>query len=470
MIQKTLCFVWILSAVLAAGAETVTAGLRPGLFSQAVKPAGDVPPDNRLEIDIPNLLVNGYFREGGNALPPRGWVGSAMEGCGYGKGLHAGRTFQLRGKGARFLRQNGIVMVPGEKYRVSGYIRGENFKGDGHIGIACDNWSKIRAYFFSGKDIQPDWQYFEVVFTPDVSKAGEYEMIVYRKSETDGSIEVDHLILEPLSKKGLQESRNKFHGNKFDENYAKALTEGKLRSGPPSGEYRLVWSDEFNGKTPDESKWKVYDMSAYRDTRGYVLTPDCVRLDGEGHLIMTTRLGKDGRTVESPRISSTGHYTFVRGYLEARIELHDSPLANCSFWLLPEGRMDANDPVNKGMEIDIMECVNPALGMLSHTTHWYSTDPKTGKRVSFSGGTCARRVPGLDKGFHSLGFEWTDTDYVFFIDGVESWRLNKKDHPVTVKPHNIIFSFGGRVGEIRKQPAFVTNYRVDYIRLYQKEK
>lgn len=468
--QKSLFLTLLVLTGLAAGAETSKSGLRPGLFSQVVTPAKEVPLDNRLEIDIPNLLVNGYFREGGDLLPPRGWVGSIMETCGYGKGLHAGRTLFLRGKGERFLRQNGIIMIPGEKYRVSGYIRGENFKGDGHIGIACDNWSKIRAYYFSGKDIKPDWQYFEVVFTPDVSKAKEYEMIVYRKSGTDGYIEVDHLILEPLSQKGLQESRNKFHGNKFDENYAKALTEGKLRSGPPSGDYRLVWSDEFNGEKLDESKWKVYDMSAYREKRGYILTPDSVKLDGKGNLTMTTRLGKDGKTVESPRISSSGHFTFVRGYLEARIELHDSPLANCSFWMLPEGHMDPYDPVNKGMEIDIMECVNPALGMLSHTTHWYNTDPKTGKLVSFSGGTCARRVPGLDKGFHSLGFEWTDTEYVFFIDGVESWRLNAKDHPITVTPHNIIFSFGGRVKEICKQPGFTTAFRVDYIRFYQKGK
>ena len=61
-----------------------------------------------------------------------------------------------------------MVLIPGERYRISGYIRGGGFTGSmrGHIGIACDNWSKIRAYWFTEKDIKPDWQYFEVEFPP----------------------------------------------------------------------------------------------------------------------------------------------------------------------------------------------------------------------------------------------------------------------------------------------------------------
>ncbi len=444
--------------------------VQPGIISRKCEPAGNRTKDNRLEIEIPNLLVNGYFREGGTTLPPVGWMSYGKES--YGESRHDGRSIHLPGVDGQAtvaLRQNGIVMVPGERYRLSGYIRGGGFTGamNGHIGIACDNWSKIRAYNFTDKDIRNDWQYFEVVFTPDVSKAREYEMIVYRTGAGGGWIEVDRLILEGISEKALKNSHNKYAADQFAEQYAKARSAGTFRTGPPSPDYELVWADEFDGPEVDERNWKIYDM--YRDSkRLYRLVPDAISFDGQGCIQFTTRRAADGR-VEQPRISSTGHRTFTYGYFECRFELHDSNLANASFWMLPEGAMDPYDPVHKGMEIDIMESITPSHDQLSHTTHWYNTDPKTGKLVSFSGGTRARTAPGLGKGFHTVALEWLPDALIFYIDGVESWRLNAKDHPIPVNPHNIIFSFGGRNNQIAAQPGFSTTWKVDYIRVYQKK-
>jgi hypothetical protein len=454
----------------AAPAPTPAArsGLRDGVLSCKVVPASSRPLDDRLEIMIPNLLVNSYFREGGPKPPAPGW--NCYGGESYGESRHGGRSIHLPGNPgkAMALRQNGLVLVAGEKYRLSGYIRGGGFTGrmDGHIGTAGPRWSKIRGYFFTDKDIKPDWQYFEVEFTPAESSSGEYEGIIYRSGNGGGWIEVDRVILEAISPKAIAGSRNKYGNDKFEANYDKARAEGKLRAGPPSPEYKLVWSDEFDGTKVDESKWLVYDMD-FKGTRQYILTPDCVALDGKGHLIMTTRLGKNGK-VESPRLSTARHKPFTYGYVECRFKLHDTPLANASFWMLPEGKMDARDPVHKGMEIDIMECVNPFGETLSHTTHWYSLVPELNKRLSFSGGTRARHAPGLHDGFHTVALEWTPTDLFFFIDGVQSWHLNTKDHPIPVCPHHIILSFGGRIPEILKLKEFSTFWTVDYVRLYQK--
>ena len=54
-------------------------------------------------------------------------------------------------------------------------------------------------------------------------------------------------------------------------------------------EWRLVWSDEFNGKKIDESKWEIIGDSARRD--GFWVKDDAY-LDGKGHLILRTK--KDG--------------------------------------------------------------------------------------------------------------------------------------------------------------------------------
>ena len=440
-----------------------------GVVSLTVVPASSRPLDTRLEIEIPNLLVNGYFREG-EGLPPRGWF--TYGGEKYGKSRHDARSIRLEGDSAKktlALRQNGLILLPGETYRLSGYVRGGGFDGamKGHIGVASANWSKTRAYFYTAKDIKEDWQYFELVFSPDTSKSGEYESVVYRTGAGGGFMEVERLILEPLSELAKAKSRNRYAEDTFDENYACAKAAGTFRSGPSSPEYKLVWQDEFDGPAIDESKWKIYDMYRNVSTRPYRLVPDCLSFDGEGHLLLTTRLAADGK-VEQPRISSTGKKPFIRGYVECRFQLHDSDLVNASFWMLPEGHMDARDPVNKGLEIDIMECILPTLETMSQTTHWYSTDPITKEKLSFSGGTRARRAPGLSQGWHTVALEWTKTDLIFFINGVESWRLNEKEHPIPVNEHNIIFSFGAKNADVQALPNFSTTWKVDYVRLYQK--
>src|SRR5262245_33098010 len=49
--------------------------------------------------------------------------------------------------------------------------------------------------------------------------------------------------------------------------------------------YRLVWSDEFNGKTLDTKKWQ-YRQLGKRDNA--VIAKEAVILDGKGFLQLTT--------------------------------------------------------------------------------------------------------------------------------------------------------------------------------------
>jgi len=436
-----------------------------GIFSKKVVPAASREKDNREEIEIRNLVNNGYFRMGNKNFPAPGWTDYGVGS--YGESYHDGRSVHLPGADQKTvaLRQDGLVLIPGERYRISGYIRGGGFTGamQGHIAVTSQNWSQIRGYFFSDKDIKPDWQYFEVVFTPAPSKSGEWETIIYRTGAGGGWIEVDRVIVEGLTEKALKESRNKYADDDFHERYAKAMNEG-FRSGPPSPDYKLVWSDEFDGDKVNTDNWKIYTLD-FNGKRPYRLVPGAVKLDGKGHVLFTTSLAKDG-VIEQPRIATERLKPFTYGYFECRFKLHDSDLANAAFWMLPEGHMDARDPVHKGMEIDIMEVILPSMNMLSHTTHWYSRID--GKFVSFSGGTRGRTVPGLNKGWHTVALEWTPTDLVFYIDGVRSWKLNTKDHPIPVNPHNLIFSFGGRHKEMAKVPGFKTTFMADYVRVYQK--
>ena len=53
-------------------------------------------------------------------------------------------------------------------------------------------------------------------------------------------------------------------------------------------DYKLVWSDEFDGKQMDTTKW---DYRATGSIRGYgTVSEDNCYLDGEGHLVIYGKL------------------------------------------------------------------------------------------------------------------------------------------------------------------------------------
>ena len=67
------------------------------------------------------------------------------------------------------------------------------------------------------------------------------------------------------------------------------------------------------------------------------------------------------------------------------------------------------------------------------------TGPVAASRIPRNVPSCASWVTkdlGLDKGFHVYGFEWTPTQYRFFIDGKLTWKTG----PVSQRPQYLILS------------------------------
>jgi beta-glucanase (GH16 family) len=252
----------------------------------------------------------------------------------------------------------------------------------------------------------------------------------------------------------------------FAERYAQARAAGQLRGGPPSNDYELIWSDEFDGVAVDTAKWNVLDVKSYAESRKVVTSPECVTLNGKGLLEMTI-FSKDN-LIWQPYLTTHKKFAATFGYFECRARFHREDFVNFAFWLMPEGKMDYRDPVNTGMEIDIMECITPSQETISHTTHWYS------EKIYRSGGTVGRRIPGLSEGFRHIGFEWTPDDYVFYIDGVESFRFNRKDHPIAAVDEGIRLNGALRADKrdelYSEAKKVLSRFEVDYVRVYQKKR
>lgn len=220
--------------------------------------------------------------------------------------------------------------------------------------------------------------------------------------------------------------------------------------------YKLVWSDEFDGTTLDMRKWGYRCLGPRRDA---VNVKDTVTLDGNGHLILTTK--KQGDIRHTAMIGTQGKFEATFGYFECRAKLQTQFGHWSAFWLqTPTMGNPLDNPAAAGTEVDIFE-YHKKLGkdVVVHNLHWDGYK-KNHKHV---GGKAT--VPGLSKGWHTFGLLWTEKEYVFYVDGTETWRTNKA---ISNRPEYIILSLevGTWAGDIANA-KLPDSLHIDYVRVYQ---
>jgi beta-glucanase (GH16 family) len=231
-------------------------------------------------------------------------------------------------------------------------------------------------------------------------------------------------------------------------------------SGPPSGDYKLVWSDEFDGTELDRAKWDHRGLGKRREA---VNVTDTVRLDGKGHLVLTTK--RVGDEIHTAMIGTQGKYETTFGYFQCRVKMQKTHGHWSAFWLQsPTYGAKIGDLEESGAEIDIYECFVARDEWVAHNVHWdgYEDDHK-------HAGSGRRKVENLLEGYHTFGLEWTANEYVFYVDGQESWRTSEG---VSLAKEYIILSLevGPKQARIVKErPDFEDSIWIDYVRVFQKD-
>ena len=208
------------------------------------------------------------------------------------------------------------------------------------------------------------------------------------------------------------------------------------------GGYELVWGDEFDGDQIDYTKWRVGYKGGVRRAGYYLDTEDAVFVK-DGALTIRTRYMEDGvygpgwytswvdSAVGDTVGSSIAHSDEYRGfsgkygYYEVRCITPPSVGIWSAFWLMPDGGavgMSENDikgTGTDGLEVDVME--SPYMYMDSspynvHVVHGEGySDTRSDRSATYE-------VPGMYSGYHTYGVLWTEEEYVFYIDGRETWR------------------------------------------------
>jgi beta-glucanase (GH16 family) len=217
--------------------------------------------------------------------------------------------------------------------------------------------------------------------------------------------------------------------------------------------WKLVWHDEFDGPKLDTTKWASPPDGARRDA---LWLGKAISFDGQGHVKLSAF--KEGDKYASGCIRTLGKFEHSFGYYVARIQFQRQVGHWSAFWLMGPSVNKIGDEGRDGTEIDIIE--KPSLNShMNHALHWdgYGKEHKSAVK-EFD-------VPGIMDGFHTFGLLWTPEEYVFYVDGKETWRTKAGgvcQVPLFVKLSNEIGPWAGDIKKAKLPDGFL----VDYVRVY----
>ena len=231
--------------------------------------------------------------------------------------------------------------------------------------------------------------------------------------------------------------------------------------------YALVFEDNFDGDELDLSKW----LHRYpgRVNAGYQ-SPEQVSVGG-GLLRFKALYREDGPY--GPGIYSGEIRTrreFVRGYFEVRCLCSEGGGLWSAFWMNSDGMASAelSDGGLGGAEIDIFEANNYNANIfnrnaVTHAVHvgGYGEGLRSENEGSF-------KVPKPYSQFNTYGMEWTENEYIFYINSVESLRTSFQKG-VSRVPEYVILTLCLPVEFPEENAGVTTDFVVDYVKIYQKD-
>lgn len=249
----------------------------------------------------------------------------------------------------------------------------------------------------------------------------------------------------------------------------------------------LVFEDNFDGEL-DKNTWDT-TWDTHERRGGYWSPEQCFTKDGK--LIIRTEYKENGAY-------GSGWYTgtcrsrnlkdFKYGYFEVSCKVPAAQGLWSAFWMTSDSMTDETKKGENGAEIDIMESPyynDPKMpaklyrNTTMHTIHIDGYGDKHRSKVSKQ----YEVQQNMYETFNTYGVLWTEDEYVFYINGKETWRTNFGVSQVpeylwlsveiagendSANPYNKNnkFCFSGEI-EKNDKNTFPADFEVDYVRVYQ---
>src|ERR1700751_2731826 len=246
-------------------------------------------------------------------------------------------------------------------------------------------------------------------------------------------------------------------------------------------DWKLVWSDEFNGANGsaiDTSKWVMEtggkgwgnkELEYYTDRAQNLFLQD-------GNLVIRALkekyTGPDGisRKYTSGRMKTQGKFSLQYGRFEARIKIPAGQGMWPAFWMLGDDISKVGWPASG--EIDIMENIGKQPGIIHGSIHGPGYTGDVGIEAPY-------HLPDDQRfadDFHLFAIEWDQQSISFYVDqNLFVTRTRADLRPgwkwVFDKPFFVIVNLavgGNWPGKPNSSTVFPADMLVDYVRVYQR--
>ena len=250
--------------------------------------------------------------------------------------------------------------------------------------------------------------------------------------------------------------------------------------------WQLVWEDDFNGNSLDQSKWihdigtgSQYGMWGWGNGELQYYQPQNTTLNN-GIAKIEVKEEPNGiidswsatSYFSSSKITTKGLFNFRYGKVEARIKTIDGQGFWPAFWMLPSNGSWPCDG-----EIDIMEqwgndyLTNSTSGAAhlgtcpySQSTHFYETSSSY-----ISSGSYA-------DDFHTYSVIWKEDTITWYVDEIELFSLNPSSYwsipsqsawPFNANEWYLMINLAITQAGPNSNTVFPNQMEIDYVRVYQ---
>ncbi len=240
---------------------------------------------------------------------------------------------------------------------------------------------------------------------------------------------------------------------------------------PVSPGRTLLFSDDFDGSAINTGNWTTCYW--WDDNGCTIATNNELEWYQPGNVVVSngtlkltaqkqTVTGSDGKTydytsgvVTSGRAkwqdSASDKFAFQYGYAEIRAKMPAGKGLWPSFWMLSA---DQDWPP----EIDAMTMIGQSPNVANFAVS-YGTDGSQ---------TSAWTGPDFTAGWHTFGVDWQPDKMVWYVDGVERWRITDPAH-IPAEPMYLVLNLavgGDWPGSPDRHTAFPSAFEVDYVKVW----
>lgn len=245
----------------------------------------------------------------------------------------------------------------------------------------------------------------------------------------------------------------------------------------PTGDWELVWNDEFDYEgLPDSTKWS-YDTEGNawgwgnNEAQCYTSEDKDNAWVSNGMLTITAIKEKAGdKNYTSARLITKGKGDWLYGRFEIRAKLPTGKGTWPAIWMLPTDSEYGGWPASG--EIDIMENVGYDPDTIVGSAHTKSYNHSIGTHKNARIG-----CPDSYKVFHTYALEWDKEEYRLYVDDQHYFTFRNehntfKEWPFDKRFHLLLnLAIGGNWGGAQgiDDSLFPHKFVVDYVRVYKKK-